>query len=117
VNRVPSHAARLMTPILTMTAVAVLRAVRDGVRYGFDIMDATALPSGTVYPILGRLERSGFVKSRWEAESIAQRAKRPPRRYYQVTAAGERALTVAIEEYRQMTGLPATGTRRPAHGT
>ena len=104
---------------LSLTAVAVLKAVADGVRYGFDIMDATALPSGTVYPVLGRLERAGLVRSRWERHESAQREKRPPRRYYDVTAAGERALHPSIEHYRTLGGLlpppapaPASGTRR-----
>ena len=44
---------------LSYTAVSILTAVADGVRYGFDIMDRTELPSGTVYPALSRLERDG----------------------------------------------------------
>ena len=53
---------------LTITAVCVLQAIADGYQYGFDIIDQTELPSGTVYPALGRLERDGFVKSAWENE-------------------------------------------------
>jgi PadR family transcriptional regulator, regulatory protein PadR len=100
---------------LTLSAVAVLKAVADGVRYGFDIMDATGHPSGTVYPILGRLERSGYVKSRWESDAQAQRSKRPPRRYYQTTAVGQRVLAISIEHYRTLGGL-VDGARRPAPG-
>jgi hypothetical protein len=47
-----------------LSAVAVLDAIARRIRHGFDIMDATRLPSGTVYPILGRLERDGYVRSR-----------------------------------------------------
>jgi hypothetical protein len=45
----------------TYPTAAVLLAIVHGHRYGFDIMDATGLPDGTVYPILRRLER----RHRW----------------------------------------------------
>jgi PadR family transcriptional regulator PadR len=92
---------------LSLSAVAVLGAVVRRIRYGFDIMDATHLPSGTVYPILGRLERDGYVRSRWESQTIASREKRPPRRYYEVTAAGAKVLAHSIEYYRTLGGRPA----------
>ena len=47
----------------------VLQALLDGHHHGFDIMDATGLPSGTVYPILRRLDAEGVVRSRWEKEA------------------------------------------------
>ena len=85
---------------LSVSALAILGAVSRSIRYGFDIMDATGLPSGTVYPALGRLERDGFVRSKWEAHAVAQREKRPPRRYYEITASGARALAESAEHYR-----------------
>jgi DNA-binding PadR family transcriptional regulator len=89
---------------LSLSAVAVLGAVANRIRHGFDIMDATRLPSGTVYPILGRLERDGYVRSRWEAQTTALREKRPPRRYYEITAAGAKILAHSIEHYRTLGG-------------
>src|SRR6187551_317902 len=89
---------------LSISAVAVLDAIVRRIRHGFDIMDATRLPSGTVYPILGRLERDGYVRSRWEAQTTASREKRPPRRYYEVTATGVKALAHSIEHYRTLGG-------------
>ena len=89
---------------LSLSALAVLGAVSRAVRYGFDIMDATGLPSGTVYPVLGRLERDGFVRSKWESQTVAQRDKRPPRKYYEITANGSRALTASVEHYRTLGG-------------
>jgi DNA-binding PadR family transcriptional regulator len=80
----------------------VLGAVSRSVRYGFDIMDDTGLPSGTVYPVLGRLERDGYVRSKWESHAAAQREKRPPRRYYETTASGSRALAETAEHYRTL---------------
>ena len=54
---------------LTYPTAAVLLAIRSGHRYGFDIMDATGLPDGTVYPILRRLERRGVLRGDWEDET------------------------------------------------
>ena len=92
----------------------MLGAVSRLVRYGFDIMDATDLPSGTVYPVLGRLERDGYVRSKWESQVVAQREKRPPRRYYEITAAGARALVESAEHYRTLgTRLGLSPRRTP----
>jgi PadR family transcriptional regulator, regulatory protein PadR len=102
------------TKPLSLAAVAVLGAITNRIRHGFDIMDATHLPSGTVYPILGRLERDGYVRSHWEAQTTASREKRPPRRYYEVTAAGAKALARSVEHYRTLGGrVPFAAPRRP----
>lgn len=87
---------------LSLSSLAVLGAISRSVRYGFDIMDATSLPSGTVYPVLGRLERDGYVRSKWESQVVAQQDKRPPRRYYEITASGARALAESAEHYRTL---------------
>ncbi len=84
---------------LSYAAAVVLHAVASGLRYGFDIMDASGLPGGTVYPALRRLERAGFVKSKWESNAIAKQAKRPRRRYYEISKAGETALANAIKRF------------------
>jgi DNA-binding PadR family transcriptional regulator len=83
----------------------VLQAIASGFAYGFEIMDATGLPSGTVYPILSKLEDSGFLKSRWEDPRVARREKRPPRRSYEITGAGRVALTTNMERYRNLQRL------------
>jgi PadR family transcriptional regulator PadR len=89
---------------LSFTAVRVLQAIANGTPYGFDIMETTTLPSGTVYPILARLEEQDLVRSRWESVATARRDKRPPRRYYEISAAGRRALVRSIEHYRTLGG-------------
>ena len=66
---------------LSIAAVSVLQAIANGYQYGFDVIDQTGLPSGTVYPALSRLERDGFVKSAWEDEHEAHGEGRPARRY------------------------------------
>ncbi len=90
---------------LSITAVSVLQAIASGYQYGFDVIDQTGLPSGTVYPALSRLERDGFVRSAWEAEHEAHLEGRPARRYYKLTAAGVKALAEAAAYYRSL--LPA----------
>ena len=87
---------------LTYPTALVLQALSRGFHYGFDIMDATGLPSGTVYPILRRLDREGLLRSTWEPQAIAQREQRPPRRYYEITAAGDGLLATGVERYRAL---------------
>src|SRR5215471_2508506 len=92
------HMSRLA---LSPSLVAVLNAVAHGSRYGFDVIDATGLPSGTVYPALARLEDQGLVSSSWEDARVAHQQKRPSRRYYEMTGAGERALRAGIAALRE----------------
>jgi len=94
---------------LSITVVSVLHAVADGYQYGFDVIDQTGLPSGTVYPALSRLERDGLVKSAWENEQDAHADGRPARRYYKLTAPGVKALADATSYYRAL--LPAAKPR------
>lgn len=94
---------------LSFAAVSVLHALATGDGYGFEVIDATGLPSGTVYPALGRLERDGLVTSSWEDAAIAQRDKRPPRRYYRLTASGVRVVNEQVVRYRALKPLPVKG--------
>lgn len=58
--------------------------------------DAKSLTGyGTLYKALDRMERAGFLSSRWEDAAIAEVERRPRRRLYEVTAAGEAALVPA----------------------
>ena len=90
------------SPPLAFGQVAVLHAVADGNRFGFDIMDATGLTSGTVYPTLDKLESIGYLTSRWEDARVAHRDKRPPRRYFDLTAAGATVLAAALKRYKNL---------------
>lgn len=78
----------------------MLHAVARGHAYGFELMEVVALPSGTVYPLLRRLEARGLVRSRWEDATESAAAGRPRRRYYEVTVAGRRVLPAALERLR-----------------
>lgn len=77
---------------LGLTSLQILAAIRDGSTYGLDMVAATGLPSGTVYPTLGRLKRAALVRAHWEDQRSAEKEGRPRRRYYDLTADGARAL-------------------------
>ena len=87
------------SPNISYAAASILLAIDNQYRYGFDIMDCTGLPSGTVYPALRRLEEAALVSSTWENESVAQRSQRPARKYYSITRTGEMALEAALRRY------------------
>jgi PadR family transcriptional regulator PadR len=97
---------------MTFQTALVLEALAAGRHHGFDIMDATDLASGTVYPILRRMEEEGLVRARWEREGTARRAQRPPRRYYELTPAGVARLAEARTRFRAMETLGAQMERR-----
>jgi len=96
---------------VTYATALVLEAIARGHHYGFDVMDATGLPSGTVYPVLRRLEQERLVRSHWERQEQAQREKRPPRRYYEIQPAGQAWLEGARDRFRRL-GAALTPARR-----
>lgn len=85
---------------ITYPAACVLQAIATGKAYGFEIMDFTGLPSGTVYPALRRFERDGIVSSTWESPDRAHGDGRPRRRNYQITPKGKGVLTQVAERFR-----------------
>jgi len=95
-----------MARTLSLAAITILQTVARGNRYGFDIIDRTGLPSGTVYPALSRFERDGYVRSAWENAEAAHGDKRPPRRYYRLTPQGRRALDAALAQVRELGEVP-----------
>lgn len=79
-----------MSPLrFTHATALILQALASGRRHGFQIMDVTELPSGTVYPVLRRLEREEAVESHWEDAEDARAAGRRRRRIYRLTASGQ----------------------------
>jgi PadR family transcriptional regulator PadR len=97
------------TPRMTIPTQLVLRTLlADPAKelYGVEIGQAAALPSGTVHPILARLEGVGWLSSRWEA--IDPRAEgRPARRYYQLTPDGLALARAALARAYQASARPA----------
>src|ERR1044071_6062062 len=98
---------------LTHATAVILQAVANGYLYGFDIIDITGLPGGTVYPALRRLEDTGYLASKWEKQSIAQAEPRPPRKYYELTRAGREALAEAVNRYRLLEQTAPNKKRAP----
>lgn len=96
---------------VTITVGRVLRVFLDDPdvpRYGLELMKATGLPSGSLYPILARLERAGWVRSRRERIKKADKA-RPPRRYYELTAEGLAAARHELAALADQLRLPDQG--------
>ncbi len=89
----------LAEPKLSHTAAMILQAIHTGRIYGFSVMEATGLPSGTVYPAMRRLERDELIVSKWEQQSIADAEQRPLRKYYKLTRAGKSALEGLYKRY------------------
>ena len=85
-------------PKMTLTTQALLAAMLDSpgdARYGFELSAATGLASGTVHPILARLEGLGWVESFWE-DIDPRQAGRPRRRYYRLGAHGVEAARASL---------------------
>jgi DNA-binding PadR family transcriptional regulator len=87
----------------------ILHSIDAGYVYGLSIMDATGLPSGTVYPALRRLEASKLVRSVWESQKVADTEQRPPRKYYKLTTAGHAAVVAARKRYPLLAALKPAG--------
>jgi DNA-binding PadR family transcriptional regulator len=87
--------------------------VYGGCRYGFDVIDATGLQSGTVYRALSKLEGRGLLRSRWEPANEALREKRPRRKYYEVTPDGEAELAASREQLLRLVKLAGLGGQQP----
>ena len=95
---------------MTLPTQLVLRAFLEDPgteRYGLEVGDTAGLPSGTIQPILARLERLGWLESRWE-DVNPRTAGRPARRYYRLTTDGiELARQGLARAYRPQRGLAA----------
>ena len=85
---------------VTYATAVILQAVANGYRYGFDIIDVTGMPGGTIYPALRRLEDAGHLISTWEEPAVSQVEPRPPRKYYELTRSGHEMLGEAVKRYR-----------------
>ena len=72
-------------------------------------MEATGLPSGTVYPALRRLERDEAIRSQRERQSTADAALRPPRKYYKLTRSGKETLEASRKRYPLLAKLVPAG--------
>ena len=83
----------------------ILKALRSRWLYGYDIVkrlreiEGLVISEGTVYPLLSRLKRDGLVRT-----TIAESSEGPPRKYYQLTAQGQRTLRDMDRNWRAIVG-------------
>lgn len=93
---------RLTVTVPVAKVLAALLSDPHGDHYGLELIKATSLPSGTVYPILLRLERAGWVQSRWEDIDPVQ-AHRPARRYYRLSTDGAAQARTSLARLHEQT--------------
>jgi PadR family transcriptional regulator PadR len=80
-------------------------------RYGYDLMKAASLKSGTLYPMLGRLEEEDLVSSAWETP---QQDGQRPRRYYLLTDEGIATARLELARLSAARTAAPGGKRAPA---
>ncbi|HEY7925922.1 MAG TPA: helix-turn-helix transcriptional regulator [Candidatus Dormibacteraeota bacterium] len=108
----------------SIATLQVLRSFFDdpaGARYGAELMTASGLRAGTLYPILNRLELDGWILGRWEDIDESAEGRRR-RRYYRLTGAGERQGRALLTQYatllmpppNPLTAVEITGRARDA---
>lgn len=66
--------------------------------YGLDLSKRSRLPTGTIYPLLNRLLKAGWLERRWEDIDPGVEG-RPRRRLYRLTAEGEAAARVSLDQH------------------
>ncbi|HEY1177945.1 MAG TPA: helix-turn-helix transcriptional regulator [Phytomonospora sp.] len=81
-------------------------------RYGLDLMGDTGLPSGTLYPILVRLQRAEWVTAEWE-DIDPEAAGRPARRYYRLTPDGLASARTELAALYQFLAKAEGATGKP----
>jgi len=94
------HMESYRAPRMTVQTQAVLRVLLDDpptARYGSDIADQAGFATGTIYPILARLEReAGWLEGFWEDAALALDEGRPRRRYYRLRPDGIESVRLAL---------------------
>ncbi|CAO5235038.1 hypothetical protein FAGKG844_10141 [Frankia sp. AgKG'84/4] len=101
-------------PRITFQTAAVLQVMLHAPTleyYGLEVAGATGLPTGTIYPILARLENAGWITSHWEQRDPSE-LERPRRRLYTLTGHGAHAARAALDQARRLT----TPTLNPGLG-
>ncbi|MER6171343.1 helix-turn-helix transcriptional regulator [Streptosporangium sp. NPDC001681] len=104
---------------MTLPTQLVLRAMlEDPTRemYGLEICAVAGLASGTIHPILARMEGIGWLESRWE-EGDPHDQGRPRRRYYRFASDGAEQARIALAQaHTKVTSLMGLQRRRLAGG-
>jgi PadR family transcriptional regulator PadR len=88
----------------------------DQPRYGFELMKLTGMASGSLYPMLARLEAAGWL-TRGKEDIDPHMAGRPARSNYTMTGAAVSAARVQLAELSERYRPPAVGRLRPQGST
>jgi len=88
------------TYALVQVALALLDDV-GGRHWGYELSKRSGVRSPVMYRILQSMLDEGWLADGWEEQIQAGRAKRPPRRYYELTDAGKTELGAVIAEARR----------------
>lgn len=78
----------------TLSLLDALLRSRSVWRHGYDLSRETSLKSGTLYPMLIRLEGQGWLETRWQDTTIVGR---PARHLYRLTSLGSTEAAAALE--------------------
>jgi PadR family transcriptional regulator, regulatory protein PadR len=89
----------------TLKVLGALMSCPSDEPSGAEIGKRTRLPSGTLYPILFRLEGVGWLQSRWEVEDPGILG-RPRRRFYRITAKGAKNIQEVVRDLTPANGRP-----------
>jgi DNA-binding PadR family transcriptional regulator len=92
-----SDEPRLSGPTLKVLKLFV-SAPRER-RSGADITRAAGVGAGTLYPLLSRLEKHGWLEAEWEQQTPSE-IGRPRKRLYRITAVGQTRALAALAEYQ-----------------
>lgn len=90
-----------MGPRITIQLVRVLDVLLGAptqAHYGLEIIRSSGLPSGTIYPILMRLEQLRWLESNWEQIDVSKAGRRP-RRYYRLTGLGASSSEAVLDQW------------------
>jgi PadR family transcriptional regulator, regulatory protein PadR len=92
-----SKVTRIRSSKQTVALLAALSRKPAEWHYGYALSRETGLQSGTLYPILMRLEERGWLETQWEAPPPGGR---PPRHMYRLTSSGRASAVEAISAAR-----------------
>ncbi|WP_151549662.1 MULTISPECIES: PadR family transcriptional regulator [Corynebacterium] len=93
--------------------LVVLGLLQERASYGGEVLErlrveaGLEVSSGTVYPLLARLRKTGMVGTSWEESPIG-----PPRKIYELTTSGRTRLVQLAEEWEQLAAAVAATTRK-----
>ncbi len=85
-------------------------------RYGFELMKLTGLASGSLYPMLARLEEAGWL-TRGKEDIDPHEVGRPPRLHYTIAGDAATAARVQLAALSDQYRPPIPGRLRPQGGT